>query len=271
MIASPSDVSAERDAATNVIYRWNAIYAREKKHVLLPVKWETHSPSDLGGRAQQQINDRVLKYCDLLVGIFWTRLGTPTGKAESGTAEEIKEHLRVGKPAMVFFSKQPVVQDSIDPEEFVRLKSFKKWCQEQGITSDYDDPVDFGIRFNHQLQLQLTTNPHLKQLLDNQPTEVNPPEIMVAAPPPDLSVEAIELLTTAAKGHGQILVADVIGGRVIQAGGQQFGSSNPRVMAKYDFAMEELEAKDFIRPRGSKRQVFHITKLGYDYLEAFGL
>ena len=95
MIASPGDVSAEREIATMVIYRWNAIFARANKHVLLPVKWETHSASDLGARAQQQINDRVLKFCDLLVGIFWTRLGTPTGESESGTAEEIKEHLRV--------------------------------------------------------------------------------------------------------------------------------------------------------------------------------
>jgi hypothetical protein len=30
---------------------------------------------------------------DILMGVFWTRLGTPTGKAPSGTVEEI-EHFR---------------------------------------------------------------------------------------------------------------------------------------------------------------------------------
>jgi hypothetical protein len=63
----------------------------------LPVGWEMHSAPDLAGRPQELINDRVLKDCDLLGGIFWTRLGTPTGESASGTVEEIKEHLAAGK------------------------------------------------------------------------------------------------------------------------------------------------------------------------------
>jgi hypothetical protein len=272
MIASPADVSAEREIATDVIYRWNAIYARQQKHVLLPVKWETHSSSDLGGRAQQQINDRVLRFCDLLVGIFWTRLGTPTGKAESGTAEEIKEHLLAGKPAMVFFSRQPAAPETFDPADYARLKQFKEWCREQGITWDYDSPQDFGIQFNHQLQLLLHSNPYLGDLLHRSKEagdEVAPP-----SPPapemPEMSAEAIELLSSASKDRGQILVADTIGGRIIQCGKQQFGSSDRRIAAKYDFALEELEAQNFIKAKGIERQLFQITKLGYDLLDRLG-
>jgi hypothetical protein len=271
MIASPGDVPAERDAATNVIYRWNAIHARKNNTVLLPVRWETHSTSDLGDRAQQLINDRVLKYCDLLVGIFWTKLGTPTGKAESGTAEEIKEHLAAGKPAMVFFSRQPVVLESIDRDEFDRLQVFKKWCRERGITWDYEGPVDFERKFDHQLQLQINTNPQLNEILKSDPN-VFPPTIIAGLPQiPDLSKEAIELLATAAKDRGQILVLDVIGGRIIQAGGKQFGSSDRRIIANYAFAMEELESKDLIRARGLERQVFQVTKQGYDLIEKLDL
>jgi hypothetical protein len=271
MIASPGDVLAERDAATNVIYRWNAIHARKSNTVLLPVRWETHSTSDLGGRAQQLINDRVLRYCDLLVGIFWTKLGTPTGKAESGTAEEIKEHLAAGKPAMVFFSRQPVVLESIDRDEYDRLQTFKKWCREQGITWDYEDPFDFERKFDHQLQLQINTNPQLNEILKSDPNIVLPAITASPPPAPDLSREAIELLGTAAKDRGQILVVDVIGGRIIQAGGKQFGSSDKRAIANYDFAIEELETNNLIRARGLERQVFQVTKLGYDLIEGLGL
>ena len=107
MIASPGDVLEERNVARDIIHEWNYIHSPSTNTVLIPVGWETHSPPDLGGRPQQLINDRVLKDCDLLVGIFWTRLGTPTGESASGTAEEIEKHIAAGKPAMVYFSAKP--------------------------------------------------------------------------------------------------------------------------------------------------------------------
>jgi hypothetical protein len=49
------------------------------------------------------INRQVLADCDLLVAIFWTRIGSPTGSALSGTVEEIEKHLKAEKPAMLYF------------------------------------------------------------------------------------------------------------------------------------------------------------------------
>jgi hypothetical protein len=43
MIGSPSDLAAERDAATEAINEWNAHHADDQGAVLLPVKWETHA------------------------------------------------------------------------------------------------------------------------------------------------------------------------------------------------------------------------------------
>ena len=47
----------------------------------------THSRPQMGDRPQELINKQLVGHCDLLIGSFWTRLGTPTGRAESGTAE----------------------------------------------------------------------------------------------------------------------------------------------------------------------------------------
>ena len=42
LIASPSDVSIERDIAVRAIQEWNDLNAFERRVVLLPVRWETH-------------------------------------------------------------------------------------------------------------------------------------------------------------------------------------------------------------------------------------
>lgn len=118
LIASPSDVVAERKAIPDVIFSWNAVNSAEYGVVLLPVMWETHSSPELGDRPQAIINKQIVKECDILVGTFWTRIGTHTGVAESGTVEEIEEFKASGRPIMLYFSSAPVVLDSVDPEQY---------------------------------------------------------------------------------------------------------------------------------------------------------
>src|SRR6185295_10136580 len=109
MIASPSDVESERQIIRDVLSEWNAIHAEVRRTVLLPLGWETHSSPTMGERPQAIINKQVLKNADLLVGVFWTRLGTATGEYPSGTVEEIEEHIASEKPAMLYFSSVPVM------------------------------------------------------------------------------------------------------------------------------------------------------------------
>ncbi|MCL1628273.1 DUF4062 domain-containing protein [Roseibaca sp. V10] len=103
MIASPSDVAKERMLIRETIHEWNDINAKAAKSVFLPVGWETHSAPDLGGRPQDIINKNVLKHCDFLIGVFWTRLGTPTGEFESGTVEEINVIYLMASPRWSIF------------------------------------------------------------------------------------------------------------------------------------------------------------------------
>ncbi len=50
LIASPSDVDEEREVAARVIQDWNDLNSFNKKIVLLPVRWETHSFPTYGVR-----------------------------------------------------------------------------------------------------------------------------------------------------------------------------------------------------------------------------
>jgi hypothetical protein len=85
LIASPSDLTEEREAATIAIHDWNAQHAAAEGIVLLPVKWETHARPESGVRPQEAINAQIVQTCDILLGMFWTKLGSDTGVAESGT------------------------------------------------------------------------------------------------------------------------------------------------------------------------------------------
>src|SRR4051812_41832398 len=106
-IASPGDVSTERQIIRDAINEWNTIHSEDKRVFLTAVGWETHAAPAMGERPQGIINSQILAGCDLLVAVFWTRLGSPTGKATSGTVEEIEAHVSSGKPAMLYFSSAP--------------------------------------------------------------------------------------------------------------------------------------------------------------------
>jgi hypothetical protein len=49
LIASPSDLTEEREAATMAINDWNE-HAAAEGIVLLPVKWETHARPEYGNQ-----------------------------------------------------------------------------------------------------------------------------------------------------------------------------------------------------------------------------
>jgi len=138
LVASPSDCVQERKAVPEIIYSWNAANSLRSAAILEPVLWETHATPAMGDRPQALINKQLVQQCDLLIGVFWTRLGTNTGVAESGTAEEIEEFRKDGKPVLLYFSSAPVIPESIDHEQYQKLIAYKKTLQDQGIVFSYD-------------------------------------------------------------------------------------------------------------------------------------
>jgi hypothetical protein len=137
LIASPSDLSEERQAATEAINEWNAQHAAAEVVVLLPVKWETHATPRSGVRPQAAINQQLVGGCDMLVGMFWTRLGTDTGVAESGTVEEIDQFVGAGKPALLYFSNRPIDPNRIDLAQHRKLRDFKESTYSTALTGGF--------------------------------------------------------------------------------------------------------------------------------------
>jgi hypothetical protein len=61
LIASPSDVSEEREAVTNDVLAWNAANYASTGIMLNPVRWETHSYPASGDRPQAILNKQIVE------------------------------------------------------------------------------------------------------------------------------------------------------------------------------------------------------------------
>lgn len=155
LIASPSDVKDEREIAVKTIQEWNDLNAAERQFVLLPLRWETHGAPEYGKRPQEIINRQVVDHCDLLVGIFWTRVGSPTGAADSGTVEEIERVATSGKPVMLYFSQAMQDPDKLDLEQLAKLREFKKKTFPKALVETYADHVEFKEKLSKQIDIQL--------------------------------------------------------------------------------------------------------------------
>ncbi|MCU4668647.1 hypothetical protein [Bacillus paralicheniformis] len=136
-IASPSDVSSQRDEIENAIFDWNRRFAEELNIVLLPNRWEKDvAPTYHPIEPQRIINETLVKKCDILIGVFWTKLGTRTTSAPSGTLEEIESFIHQQKEVLIYFVDNPVPRDGIDYDELKRVDEFKK--KYTGLYSSYD-------------------------------------------------------------------------------------------------------------------------------------
>lgn len=272
MIASPSDVDVERRLTTEVVYEWNAVNSTNRGIVLLPVAWETHASPELGERAQGVINRQVLKDCDLLVALFWTRIGSPTGRSDSGTVEEIEEHLAAGKPAMVYFSLVPVQPDSVDSDQLKALRDFREACKKRGLVQEYASIAEFREVFAR--QLAHTVIRHLLPQRERDEEDVQALDNLKfldrSKAIRSLSPEARTLLVAAADDKsGSIICVATLGGFHVQTAGREFVEShNPRSEALWRAAVEELASNGLVEDRSYKGEVFRITQEGYRYADA---
>ncbi|NRS14940.1 hypothetical protein HP398_00645 [Brevibacillus sp. HB1.4B] len=79
LIASPSDLHKERKVIRDAINTWNTQNADIFNIIFLPTMWETNTVPTMGDRPQEIINQQIVDKSDLLLGVFWTRIGSPTG------------------------------------------------------------------------------------------------------------------------------------------------------------------------------------------------
>ena len=254
MIASPGDVAEERKIVTEEIHRWNDANALARKLALLPVKWETHSTPQLGDPPQTIIDRQLLDEADILVGIFGTRIGTPTEEYVSGTVEEIKKHVAAGKTAKVYFSDKPVSPSSLNPSQYALLQQFREECQSKGLYATFSSIEQFRIDFGHHLDLELNQPRYLWLAAPEQPTQLNTI---------DLTPEDFRLIRAAASTEdGMMTLQEGFGFYGLRVGTEEFMDGASRTAAKWRGIIRKLTSQGILEDDGGG--IYRLSKAGYE-------
>jgi hypothetical protein len=262
LIASPGDVKEERQAAREVILDWNRKFTKRVKLVLQPRMWELDGTPEIGSDPQDLINRQFVRDCDLVIAIFWTRLGTKTPRADSGTVEEISEHAEAGKPALIYFSSRPIAPREIDFAQYQSVETFYNGLREKAVLGRFSDSEDFRRRlFDH---LDSAIHTHFKTgapaLITTEPIQPNHL---------NLNDKALALLSGTAKTDNKHLIRmnTVTGPQIwCQAAVFHQGSDSTAAIG-WDSAIDELLYAGLLRDLNGKGQIFQLTQKGLDFLE----
>lgn len=162
LVASPNDVKDERNALERVIQELNNTWANTLNIRLELVRWETFGYPGVSVDAQAVLNEELPEY-DIFIGILWTRFGTPTKRAGSGTGEEFdraytKLNADPSKTRIMFYFKdKPVPPHDLDLAQYGAVDEFRRRLPEKGVLSwtfsEIDDFAELArIHLSRQVQ-----------------------------------------------------------------------------------------------------------------------
>lgn len=151
-VASPSDVE-ERRLIPKLVNDWNSIYSDQYKVGFTTQMWEVNVSAQFSGRPQELINTQLLYRSDLAIVLFWNKYGAPTGKADSGTYEELTKAIEKKIRTGLMFCQKPISPNSMDVDGQKKIKELKTQIQTQafvegGVYHDYSNEYEFKDYFH---------------------------------------------------------------------------------------------------------------------------
>jgi len=149
LIASPSDTAVERDVISRCIRDWSSAHAQIGIYCR-DVRWELDAIPAYGERTQDELNKQLVDSSDVLIGVFKTRIGTPTVISSSGTIEEIDRFVASGRPVMLYFCSGPIPSDH-DEEQWRLLKAYKSQISGKAFYRLFKGEDDLRQQVSHNL------------------------------------------------------------------------------------------------------------------------
>jgi hypothetical protein len=180
VLASPGDVTAERDVVGGVVAELDGICRDMDPPLAWELwRWETDAYPGLHLEGPQGIIDERLRIdqSDVLVGIFRRRFGTPVADADSGTEHEIRSAINAWKTrgaprVMIYFAEDPADQNTPqDDEQWHKVQRFKRELmeEEKALVGSFHDLASFErqisshlLKFAFQLHADSATRAGLK-------------------------------------------------------------------------------------------------------------
>lgn len=154
-LCAPADVSKELAIITGVIEEWNVLNWDSTNCGIKCRHWVTDAVPDMSDRPQGIINGQLIDDTDAIFAVFWSRFGTPTGLASSGTEEEVRRALALGKRVFLYFSDLEPLPAHADDEQLSKLSNFRAEMLPKGL----------AWRFKNRTELKDFAKSHLAKFM----------------------------------------------------------------------------------------------------------
>jgi len=148
-ISAPDEVRTQIKAVAKIVDQLNDAHGKHLGIRLRLIYWRRDVVPGLGPDSQEVINTQIGEDYEIFLGLLWTRFGTPTPRAGSGTEEEFNrayarwqtnpESLAV----MMYFSEVSISPSAIDVHQLAKVRDFRSGIQDQGIYSVFKTRSEF--------------------------------------------------------------------------------------------------------------------------------
>lgn len=146
-ISCPGDIIDEIYSIEVIVKEINKTFGNIGHFAIQIVHWNEDTYTDIGQDGQEIINNQI-DY-DILIGILWMRLGTPTNREKSGTVEEINRAIKnPEKQQLVYFKTAPPSNlNSINTSELNEVMKFKKELSNKILYKEFETIDKFETLF----------------------------------------------------------------------------------------------------------------------------
>ncbi len=281
MIAAPGDTQGATKAIFKAIRNWNDTNSKKRGIVLEPAEFDAGLTSDKKESAQKKEMETIISECDILAGAFWTRTEKTSSKIKLSFSDILDGHLQNDKPALLFFSTQPVMDGSADAKKYSKFLDFKKKCKEKNLLETYDDINELLEKLDSGLERILGEEKFIVQeqteeeVFEEPEVKAEPPVAKIDIPSPKkepkddvkmptLSENAATLLKEASSdAKGLIIRRRKISDTVIKTNEKNFVQNNDMVdIIRWEAAIRELEYKGLIEDMDHSGEYYKLTGEG---------
>lgn len=181
IIASPSDLEKERKFVRDTVFQWNTEHSRDTKIMFNPVMWETDTVPEANIRPQESINRQIIHDSDIMVAMFWSKIGSSTGTSPSGTVEEINLFIAANKPVALYFSDKSTPISNIDTPQLEALREYRRSISNSSYYNVFKSTSDLKQLISKYLTVtaqklshrNLHSNSHLEHPIKSNPIPLN--------------------------------------------------------------------------------------------------
>lgn len=175
-LCAPGDVSKELAIVSREIEDWNLNHWDNTNYGIKLRHWLSDASPDMSDRPQGVINRQLIDEADVIVAVFWSRFGSPTGVAASGTEEEVRRAISQQKRVFLYFSDLEPLPPDTDNLQLEQLYAFRMEMRSKGLAWTFRNRFELKSQFRRHLDqymdLAIAANNVRNSSLNTKPMKI---------------------------------------------------------------------------------------------------